>query len=217
MSASCSATVRAASHSARGATDDDGLPALVQCPGSFATATCQACGLTFRAADIADAIVAGRVPTCTARDCDGVVKPDIVFFYEGLPDIFGEHIRGDCAQADLFIVVGSSLKVTPVSKARGRVWAGDHVHTHGALLQIVTFLPSHVPAVLINREVVGAPSRFDVELLGNADDIVQVPSMPAVVVSLPNTAPAPHAVSRTTLGLGHPVAAQWHSTPSACT
>lgn len=34
------------------------------------------------------------------------------------------------------------------------------------------WLPKHVPQILINRELVGQPNHFDVELLGNCDSIV---------------------------------------------
>jgi hypothetical protein len=37
--------------------------------------------------------------------------------------------------------------------------------------QIPSWIPKHVPQVLINREVVGQPSKFDCELLGNCDDV----------------------------------------------
>jgi hypothetical protein len=37
--------------------------------------------------------------------------------------------------------------------------------------QIPSWIPKHVPQVLINREVVGQPCKFDCELLGNCDDV----------------------------------------------
>lgn len=43
------------------------------------------------------------------------MKPDIVFFGEGLPDKFHSAIDADKDNCDLLIVIGSSLKVRPVA------------------------------------------------------------------------------------------------------
>eukprot|EP00756_Hemistasia_phaeocysticola_P005480 Hpha_TRINITY_DN13344_c0_g1::TRINITY_DN13344_c0_g1_i1::g.95407::m.95407/K11412/SIRT2, SIR2L2; NAD-dependent deacetylase sirtuin 2 len=45
--------------------------------------------------------------------CDGLVKPRIVFFGESLPKRFHFLSTEDCAEADLMIVVGTSLGVMP--------------------------------------------------------------------------------------------------------
>lgn len=44
------------------------------------------------------------------------MKPDIVFFGEGLPDSFHRAIEEDKNNCDLLIVIGSSLKVRPVAR-----------------------------------------------------------------------------------------------------
>ena len=84
---------------------------------------------------------------------DGVMKPDIVFFREPLPAAYSTALAKDLRDADLLIVMGSSLQVYPV--------AG-----------ILASLPPSLPAVLINREVVAREHEFDVALLGNCDDVV---------------------------------------------
>ncbi|CAL6083626.1 NAD-dependent_histone deacetylase Sir2 [Hexamita inflata] len=82
-----------------------------------------------------------------------VYKPNIVFFGEKLPDGFLDYIDLDVRSADLFVVVGSSLKVKPISGLLGR-------------------MPRHVPQILINREhISGIQHQFDVELLGNSDSV----------------------------------------------
>lgn len=43
------------------------------------------------------------------------MKPDIVFFGEGLPESFHSAMAQDKSQCDLLIVIGSSLKVRPVA------------------------------------------------------------------------------------------------------
>ena len=52
------------------------------------------------------------IPSC--EECDkGVVKPDIVFFGEMLPDRFHTLISQDFPEAELLIIMGSSLLVQP--------------------------------------------------------------------------------------------------------
>jgi len=81
-----------------------------------------------------------------------IMKPDIVFFGEGLSDQFHKTIAEDKDEVDLLIVVGSSLKVRPVAL-------------------IPSSIPKHIPQVLINRERL-AHMTFDVELLGDCDVII---------------------------------------------
>lgn len=80
------------------------------------------------------------------------MKPDIVFFGEGLPDSFHYAMAKDKDDCDLLIVIGSSLKVRPVAL-------------------IPSSIPPHVPQILINRESL-PHLKFDVELLGDSDIII---------------------------------------------
>ena len=70
-----------------------GLPpsALVECHGSFSSATCRVCGKAYGQEYVRDSIFGAReggggsvegvaVPRCDVDGCGGVVKPDIVFF-----------------------------------------------------------------------------------------------------------------------------------------
>ena len=70
-----------------------------------------------------------------------VIKPDIVFFGEQLPDSFHDQITIDKDHCDLVIVIGSSMKVRPVCL-------------------IPTSVKDEVPQVLINREPLGYPMRL---------------------------------------------------------
>ncbi|CCE61173.1 hypothetical protein TPHA_0A00880 [Tetrapisispora phaffii CBS 4417] len=82
----------------------------------------------------------------------GVMKPDITFFGEALPERFHEQISKDIKQCDLLITIGTSLKVAPVS-------------------EIVNMLSKHVPQILINKDPVNH-ANFDLSLLGYCDDVV---------------------------------------------
>jgi NAD-dependent SIR2 family protein deacetylase len=49
------------------------------------------------------------VPAC--RHCEGVLKPDVVFFGESVPKTFVDAAAGHLQQADGMLIVGSSLMV----------------------------------------------------------------------------------------------------------
>ena len=51
------------------------------------------------------------IPTCS--ECNSLVKPDIVFFGESLPDRFHDLAQRDFGRCDLLIVMGTSLTVQP--------------------------------------------------------------------------------------------------------
>ncbi|KAF9570744.1 NAD-dependent histone deacetylase sir2 [Mortierella alpina] len=147
-----------------------GITKVLQCHGSFATASCIRCKHSVPGDDIKEAIFKQEVAYCklctdnpvtTAGDGSDInshgtkrplMKPDIVFFNEKLPTLFEEYLEEDRNKVDLLIVIGSSLKVAPV---------GDIMHQ----------LPRHVPQILINRTPI-IHSEFDVQLLGNCDVIV---------------------------------------------
>ena len=98
-----------------------------------------------------DAVSKRDVPHCETPECNGLVKPDIVFFGEALPQSFHQN-RALPASADLCIVMGTSLTVQPFASLPG-------------------FCTEGVPRLLINSERVGGlGSRADdVLLLGDCD------------------------------------------------
>jgi NAD-dependent SIR2 family protein deacetylase len=50
-----------------------------------------------------------------------VLKPTITFFGESLPRTFHDNVGKDCDDCDLVVVIGSSLKVSPVAQIPDRV------------------------------------------------------------------------------------------------
>ncbi|KAH8665933.1 DHS-like NAD/FAD-binding domain-containing protein [Tricladium varicosporioides] len=169
---------------------------LIQCHGSFATASCIQCKYNVPGELIFPDIRAGRIPRCdrciaalrqlkapaamkrkrsqngqdkkkrrfdTNSDSEeeedydipaaGVMKPDITFFGEALPDKFSERLTNhDKDKVDLVIVIGTSLKVAPVS-------------------EVVPYLPSDIPQIYISRETV-SHVNFDIDMLGDCDIVV---------------------------------------------
>ncbi|CRL06221.1 CLUMA_CG018942, isoform A [Clunio marinus] len=157
-----------------------GISRLIECHGSFATASCTRCKFKINGDAIREDILQQRIPICflcnpnhgsqtispqlnedtSTTDRDhlknlvemGIFKPDIVFFGEELPDDFHDSIDTDRNKCDLLIVIGSSLKVKPVA-------------------MIPNLVPPNVPQILINREPL-SHMNFDVNLYGDSDVII---------------------------------------------
>ncbi|KAI9814435.1 MAG: NAD-dependent histone deacetylase sir2 [Pycnora praestabilis] len=168
---------------------------LIQCHGSFATASCVVCKYQVQGEEIYEDLKASKVARCARcvremmdarkkglkrkrssdrnqkvkrrryddEDSDdegdydlpeaGVMKPDITFFGEDLPSTFHDRlVKHDRDLVDLVIVIGTSLKVAPVS-------------------EIVGFLPPEVPQIYISRTPV-SHVNFDVDMLGDCDVVV---------------------------------------------
>ncbi|KAF4760723.1 hypothetical protein HAV15_006795 [Penicillium sp. str.  len=85
----------------------------------------------------------------------GAVKPDVVFFGQSLPAEFDEKEK-EVLEADLMLVMGTSLRVAPCSRLPGLVKEG-------------------IPRVLINNEKAGDLGNRDEDvcILGSCDDGVR--------------------------------------------
>jgi NAD-dependent deacetylase len=90
---------------------------VVELHGSPERHHCLACGWETSFAAVAPVVQAGEVPRCGA--CRGVVKPAITFFGEMLPSGALEQAGAWSGEADLMLVLGSSLAVHP---AAGLPW-----------------------------------------------------------------------------------------------
>ncbi|KAF2731456.1 NAD-dependent deacetylase sirtuin-2, partial [Polyplosphaeria fusca] len=134
-----------------------GLPGdmIVEAHGSFAEQSCIECKTPYPKDLMHKAVVEKTVPHCISDNCDGLVKPQIVFFGEQLPASFFLN-AGLPEVADLCIVMGTSLSVHPFAGLPQRCSDGT-------------------PRVLINQEQVGAMgSRSDdVLILGSCDSGVR--------------------------------------------
>lgn len=101
------------------------------------------------------AIASKTVPRCQESSCNGLVKPEIVFFGEQLPAAFFDN-HSLPAEADLCMVMGTSLSV----------------HPFASLPQMCR---EETPRLLINSEQVGGLGQRadDVLLLGECDEGVR--------------------------------------------
>ena len=114
-----------------------GVPAdkIVAAHGNFDSARCLS-GHHACVSEVKKHVDRGEVMRCARDDCDALVKPDIVFFGENLPERFGEKAHSDFPKCDLLVVAGTSLAVHP--------FAG-----------LVNHPGEDVPRLLVNRERVG--------------------------------------------------------------
>lgn len=105
-----------------------GIPAskLVEAHGSFASATCTVCRRTSPGENFWADVLVDRVPRCSV--CTGIVKPDIVFFGEPLPQRFLLHVA-DFPMADVLLILGTSLQVCQQAwrcrDVQGGGWEGE--------------------------------------------------------------------------------------------
>jgi len=168
-----------------------GIKRVMNCHGSFKTATCTTCKHQVNGDEIKKEVFDQVIPRCKICPPNNVeesgnsieaskssssvdynsfplqnerpqfvkpnpsartMKPDIVFFGESLPEEFHRSMTEDKEKVDLFICIGSSLKVHPVAA-------------------IPDSIEQDVPQILINRELL-RNKNFDINLLGDCDVIV---------------------------------------------
>jgi NAD-dependent deacetylase len=87
---------------------------VIEVHGSIATCTCPNCGAVHELGVVQRLIEAGGVPGCTV--CDAILKPDVVFFGELLPAPAVERAYDLAREAQLCLVVGTTLEVYPVAE-----------------------------------------------------------------------------------------------------
>lgn len=91
-----------------------GSPVVLPVHGTLASSHCTRCGATIATEQVWAAVERGELPRHDVL-CNGIVKPDIVFFGELLPpDIFAAAETA-VREADLLVVAGTSLIVFPAA------------------------------------------------------------------------------------------------------
>lgn len=126
-----------------------GSQAVIEVHGSMETLSCLNCRQHFPAQAFAETFIQqAQMPRCP--NCNALVKPDIVLFEELLPVQAWQQAQAHAEQADLVLVIGSSLEVTPAANLP--LYALDH----GAQLIINTMSPTYLDrqaAMLIPYDV----------------------------------------------------------------
>ncbi len=99
---------------------------VVEVHGSIRTSSCPGCGARFPLAEVEPLIEEHGAPPCAA--CGAILKPDVVFFDELLPEAAILRAVELAETAALLLVVGSSLEVYPVADLpRSTLVAGGKV------------------------------------------------------------------------------------------
>lgn len=135
---------------------------IVEAHGSFAENHCIKCQTEFSGDEFKKLVFEKKIPRCSK--CKGLIKPDIVFFGEGLPERFFTQWEDDLEELEsasdgafLTITAGTSLTVYPFAS-----------------------LPSEVPQnqkrVLVNKEKVGdfkSERKNDFMFIDDSDEFVE--------------------------------------------
>ena len=134
-----------------------GLPrdAVIAAHGNFDTARCIACAAPHEVAVVKRAVDASTPCYCSHTEgCRGLVKPDIVFFGESLPERFWRHIPEDFGAADLLLVMGTSLVVQPFASLIGRSVFFGACCSWGIIPPSLVLVHSHAATrVILNSQI----------------------------------------------------------------
>lgn len=127
----------------------------MQAHGTIARSHCVSCKTEVSSDLMAQHIVKGEVLYCPR--CKGPCKPDVVLFGESLPISFfvQSHM---IAQADLVIVIGTSLKITPFA-------------------DLINRADSRVPRLIIDKvepnKISSGHDKRNIMMLGEADETLE--------------------------------------------
>ena len=92
-----------------------GVPAekVLELHGSMREMVCLSCGRRYSAAQVIDRLETEEVPDC--EQCRGILKPNVVFFGEQLPQGIFNKAAERAGRCDLLIAIGSTLTVYPAA------------------------------------------------------------------------------------------------------
>ncbi len=107
---------------------------VIELHGNLREAACINCGWTGSIAVITDALAGGTLPACP--ECGHRPKPNVILFEELLPTAAYLEAEEECRQAEVLLVAGSSLQVTPAA------WLPGLAKSHGAAVIIANDEPT---------------------------------------------------------------------------
>jgi NAD-dependent deacetylase len=123
---------------------------VIEVHGSIRTSSCPACGAVYPLVEVVPLIEEHGAPPCPA--CGAILKPDVVFFDELLPESAILRAVELAERAALLLVVGSSLEVYPVADLpRSTLTSGGKV-------------------AVVNRTPTWVDARAELVLRGSAGD-----------------------------------------------
>ena len=120
--------------------------------GSMNNVTCLECQRRLTLNAVFELAKKSPIPECP--ECRGVLKPDVVFFGESLPENVLKRSIEESSLCDLFIVIGSTLTVYPAALLP------EHALSIGARL------------VIINLSATPLDKKADLVICGKAGEIL---------------------------------------------
>jgi NAD-dependent deacetylase len=132
-----------------------GSKRVVELHGNSGAVVCLSCGRRYPLDYAIKQVERGEVPRCP--ECGGLLKPDVVFFGEPLPERALREAIELAYKSDLVLVVGSSLVVRPANEIP---WI---VKTRGGRLVIVNLgetAMDHIADIKIEEDVKEALPRI---------------------------------------------------------
>lgn len=110
---------------------------VIELHGSLQTFYCPKCrNLITNTSEVIAQIISGSIPRC--KRCASIIKPGITLYEELLPDRAWNDAEIECHKADVMLIAGSSLEVTP---AASLPYAALR---HGCKLIIVNLSPTYL-------------------------------------------------------------------------
>ncbi|MDC7224701.1 MAG: silent information regulator protein Sir2, partial [Spirochaetales bacterium] len=126
-----------------------GSKKIFECHGTYDTGRCRQCGKTYKYSYYEGSLGKGEIPRC---NCGGVIKPDVVFFGESLPEEF-YRLWENPPQGDLLLILGTSLNVRPAA-------------------DLALKLAGRMKSILINRDRTDYDSLMDYTIHEDLDTFV---------------------------------------------
>lgn len=135
---------------------------VIELHGSLQTATCLNCQQEYAATPFTQALVeSGTLPRCPT--CQNLLKPAITLYEEMLPEKAWQDAEALCSQADLMMIIGSSLEVIPAAHLP------EIAVRNQARLIIINYSPTHLDTyadVLLPYNAAAALPALVQEVLG---------------------------------------------------
>jgi NAD-dependent deacetylase len=125
---------------------------VVEVHGSIRTSSCPGCGRSYALARVLELLAEADAPECP--DCREILKPDVVFFGELLPEAAIDRAYELVRRARLLLVVGSTLEVYPV--------AGLPLETIGSGGRLA----------IVNRGPTGFDAQASLKIDGSAGEVL---------------------------------------------
>ena len=124
---------------------------FIEAHGTLDFVSCLKCKKTAQTESVKETIIKGKVPHC---QCGGLIRPKVLFYEEKMPIKFTNN-KSKIAEADLVIIMGTSLKVAPFDGLLG-------------------FVEESTPIMIINKEKIELKHKENaIFFIGDAQELIK--------------------------------------------